>query len=543
MRRPTALLLLAFGGTAAMAHLTFLGPESWRTGYSVSIDSDTIVFGSPGNPQQGQDSGAGIVSVRTPTGWDVVPDWLLAPDGAVFDRLGSSAALDGDTAVLGAPAHNHANIDDGAAYVFVRTGGSWSFEAELVAPDATGNDRFGWSVAVDGDTAVVAAPLNTEIGFGQGSAYVFTRSGSTWSFQQKLRPTNASELQAYALTLAVEGDTAVVGSTGGPYVYVRGGATWTEQARLIPDDPDVSGLLGANVSLNGETVAFTDEPHRAAYVFVREGTTWTEQAQLHRPSVDNFGRWVSVDADLMVVGAPPDVPVATESLPSGEVVAFLRSGETWSELATMSVDGLLGSDEFARSGSLSGNLVIVGSATGDAYLFAVCPEDPWSDADGDTICGDVDNCPDVFNLDQLDTDMDGAGDTCDCAIDDPAASVPGAPEINDGQDNQCPGEPGYGVIDETSGDSGFHNPEDKNEYSWTPQQGAIAYEVARAPEPRFKTGCVLFETSETVFVDTDPVPPGSVHYYLNRPVSPFIGSWGQDSAGDPRSFGFGCSTP
>ena len=156
------------------------------------------------------------------------------------------------------------------------------------------------------------------------------------------------------------------------------------------------------------------------------------------------------------------------------------------------------------------------------------------DLDGDGIPGPCDNCPAVANLGQADSDVDGAGDSCDCAPGNPAV-FPGAIERNDGVDNQCPGDMGFGVADETGGPAGFLNRSDSNEYFWMGQLDATEYQVARSTSPNFSTGCVLFTTTTTSFLDTQEPPLGTVFYYLNRSSSPFTGSWGQDSSGAARS--------
>jgi hypothetical protein len=185
-----------------------------------------------------------------------------------------------------------------------------------------------------------------------------------------------------------------------------------------------------------------------------------------------------------------------------------------------------------------------------------CVFDPFDDIDADDVCGEVDNCPDDWNPDQTDTDGDllgdacdncptvpnptqhdsdgdGAGSHCDCAPSD-ATTYPGAPEINDGQDNQCPGDAGYGLVDEVSGPMGFFNPADKTELSWTAQEGATHYQVIRADTQDFSSGCTLFiQSPNTFFVDAE-VPPEGGFCYLVRATRPNSGSWGADWSGLER---------
>lgn len=137
----------------------------------------------------------------------------------------------------------------------------------------------------------------------------------------------------------------------------------------------------------------------------------------------------------------------------------------------------------------------------------------------------------------VDDDLDGFAEChgdCDDVV---AATHPGADEVNDGLDNQCPADTGYGNVDEISGDAGFHDPADRSRYSWTSQSAATRYEVSRSDDPAFGTGCANWETTDTFLDDTTTPAPGDVLHYLVRPMLPNAGSWGSNSAGTERTGG------
>lgn len=149
------------------------------------------------------------------------------------------------------------------------------------------------------------------------------------------------------------------------------------------------------------------------------------------------------------------------------------------------------------------------------------------------VSNDTNGFSDMFLDNDQDNDADGMGDRCDCAPNDPT-TYRGAPEVNDGLDNQCPGDLGYGIVDETSGDSGFHNRFDKTEYSWVPQVGATLYEIARSTRSDFASGCLIVQRAAPVWNDAATPALGTALFYLNRPLSPRAGSWGVRSNGVAR---------
>ena len=168
---------------------------------------------------------------------------------------------------------------------------------------------------------------------------------------------------------------------------------------------------------------------------------------------------------------------------------------------------------------------------GGTSILAMLVDDA---ADGDDVPRICDVCPDRADPLQRDTDGDGWGDACDCSFLAPTI-YPGAPEINDGLDNHCLGDVGFGQVDETSDASGFYNATDKDEYSWPAQTGATMYEAARSTGPTFAAGCVTVTTSDPFWVDLGQPSSGAAFFYLNRALAPFAGSWGVRSDLTPRT--------
>jgi hypothetical protein len=159
----------------------------------------------------------------------------------------------------------------------------------------------------------------------------------------------------------------------------------------------------------------------------------------------------------------------------------------------------------------------------------------WNpDPDGDFVHVFCDNCPGVANLTQFDGDGDGAGAACDCDDTDDT-TYPGAIEVNDGADNQCPGDPGPGLVDELAPALRFDDPSDRDVLSWDVQPGATGYRVVRSDGVGFDVGCSCDPTAGTSWSDPETPATGAMFAYLARAASPNLGSAGADSTGVERS--------
>jgi hypothetical protein len=264
------------------------------------------------------------------------PGWiqqaeLTASDGANGDYFGMAAAVSSNTIVIGAPSHTvGSNQSQGAAYVFVKGGEAWSQQAELAAPDGEAGDGFGNSVAISGSTIVVGTRCHPASGpnCGQGAAYVFVESGGTWSQQAELAAPDGEAGDRFGNSVAISGSTIVVGAPyhevyphfeqGAAYVFVQGPAgTWIQQAELTAPDGTLYSFFGDSVAIDGNTIVAgaPQQPFNdfgggagpgALYVFEQNDGTWTQQAELTASDGvggDDFGNSAAVSGSTAVVGA------------------------------------------------------------------------------------------------------------------------------------------------------------------------------------------------------------------------------------------------
>lgn len=281
---------------------------------------------------------------------------LYASDGFNRDEFGRAVAVSSGTAVVGAPLDDEgdggADVNQGAAYVFVRDAGGWSQEAKLVAPDAAAGDQFGASVAVSGGTVVVGAP---EAGGGTGAAYVFVRTSEGWVFQQRITDPALVPSDRLGASSAVDGDTALVSSAGGAFVFTRSDGVWSRQDRLAP----AGGLaLAADTALLGDPKA--DSSTGVVRVYTRLNGVWTLAQELRASDatgLSSFGDSLAMSGDIALIGAPNDDALGHDA---GKAYVFTRSGGVWSERQKLRSPDPAGSQQFGTSVALSASIGLVG---------------------------------------------------------------------------------------------------------------------------------------------------------------------------------------
>ena len=354
----------------------------------VAIDGDTMVAGSTGEDTDGNGAGATYVFTRSGTSWSQQAK-LLASDPNDLAFFGAEVDISGDTLVAGAKWNDGGGSNAGAAYVFTRSGTTWSQQARIVSSDIQANDYFGEYVAIDGDTIVIGAIGEDTAADYAGAVYVFTRSGTTWSQQAKIVSSDIAASDKFGSGVSIDGDTIVVGAygeddlKGAAYVFTRSGTSWSQQAKLVESVRDAHHF-GNAVSISSDTVvvgAYKDYVPAAiagsAYVFTRSGTTWSQQAKIQPSDIqanDQFGSSVSIEGDTVVIGGDRE---DTGGSNAGAAYVFTRSGTTWTEAKKIQASDAQAEDLLGFSVDISSNTVVAGargedtsgSGAGTAYTF------------------------------------------------------------------------------------------------------------------------------------------------------------------------------
>ncbi len=362
------------------------------------------------------------VSAQAQAPTNVEGQTLVADDLASLAELGDAVAIDGDTLIVGAPSPDRA--EEGAAYIFTRdAAGEWANPQRITAGDAGGGDLFGTAVAIDGDTIIVGASGDRDFGFGSGSAYVFTRTGTSWTEQAKLNAIDGRSSDSFGVSVAISGDTIAIGAIGrddvytGPlvdpmtqepvldangdpvlgllvdqadigsvHIFSRTGTSWTQQQEVVASDFAASDQFGSAIAIDGDTLAVgvrqddtaAGNDAGSAYVFTRTGTDWTQQQQLFfadEAQFDFFGDSIAIDGNTIAVGVPGEDPGGVTA--SGAVAIFTGAGDNWTQSQELTAPAPALNDQFGFSLDIEGTSIIVGAPsnlqgatnTGAAYVY------------------------------------------------------------------------------------------------------------------------------------------------------------------------------
>ncbi|MCB8978638.1 MAG: hypothetical protein H6657_14555 [Ardenticatenaceae bacterium] len=314
---------------------------------------------------------------------------ITPADGAAGDAFGEAVDTDGQRVIIGAPEKDNTT---GAAYIFEWDGNQYIESAKLVASDAVNLAKFGEAVSIHGDIAAVGA---YNVNLGAGAVYIFEYDGASWQETAKLIASDAASQDNFGYSIALDGDTLLVGAranedfgnfTGAAYIFERSNGSWTETNKLLASDASTNSWFGWDVDLAGD-VAIVGAPKNnsvgAGYIFRNGIGGWGEEAKLTPASGspgDNFGEAVGISGDNVVVGAS-DALVGTVN--TGAAYVFSYNIGNWSQTAM-----LLGSDvttevRFGDGVDIDGSTILVGArlmnGRGAYYVYEF--DNGWSETE------------------------------------------------------------------------------------------------------------------------------------------------------------------
>jgi hypothetical protein len=339
-------------------------------GADVAISGNTAFVTNSGEDVNGNGYQGAVYVYNKVNGAWVLSQMLVASDGADGDGFGTTVAVDGDTAVIGAyVATVNGSLLQGKAYVFARVDGQWKQTQELVAGDGGLFYLFGYSVAVNGDTILVGASGANAV---QGVAYVFVKSNGTWQQVQKLTASDGQAGDAFGSTLAIEGSTAIVTANNAPggdgdgvaYVFTKSNGSWEQTQKL--EGSVAGGYFGSKVAMDGNTAFigasgfYADSPvPGAVYVFNNSDGTWVQSQVLTASDGlpgDLFGSGVAIHGKTALIGASVFLGAP------GAAYLFKKSAGVWTQVREFTVGDATTDDSYGAGVALSETDLLIGAS-------------------------------------------------------------------------------------------------------------------------------------------------------------------------------------
>ncbi|NNE26982.1 MAG: hypothetical protein HKN09_09085 [Saprospiraceae bacterium] len=290
-----------------------------RFGESVSIDGNRVIVGAGYDGDNGFFSGSIYIYEWDGSSW--VETKITPSDGAFSDLFGRSVSIDGNRAIVGSEFDDDNGSNSGSAYIFEWDGNGW-LETKITASDGVSNDVFGEPVSINGDRAIIGAVGDDDNGSNSGSAYIYEWDGSSW-VETKLTASDGATGDKFGRSVSIDGNRAIIGSnfdddngsnSGSAYIYEWDGSSWVE-TKITAFDGAESDLYGSSVSINGDRAivgnAGDDDNGSSSgsvYIYEWDGSSWLETKIVASDADvgDNYGAAVSVDGDRTVVGSYRD---------------------------------------------------------------------------------------------------------------------------------------------------------------------------------------------------------------------------------------------
>ena len=376
-------------------------------GYTLALFGPTMAIGAPGDQDNG--GGSGAVYVYRGTGSEWAQEAKLHPlDGHSDHWFGWTVALSDDVLIAGATSDNTNGTGSGAAYVFRYNGSEWGQEAKLVSQGGEPYNFAGSAVAIDGNTAMVGAPRD-DYDTAYGKVYVFEREDGVWIEKTTIWPSFNEYSAQFGSAIALVGDLAVIGAPwgtdfqghsdcGNVFVFRFDGSQWVEEAILLASDRADQDQFGYWVDANENTIVVgapwdddQGDKSGSVYIFQYDGNSWVEYAKLlpsDGTAGDGFGDPVAIFDDALLVGASGSDDHGSQS---GAAYLFRLDGTQWLEESKITVSDGASEDWFGGRFALGEGTAVIaspgdddnGRESGSAYVFDLGCNDCPPDLNGD----------------------------------------------------------------------------------------------------------------------------------------------------------------
>jgi hypothetical protein len=296
-------------------------------GISVSLSGNYAIIGSPYDDiSTNADQGSAYIFFFNGSSW-VQQQKLTAADGAADDNFGICVSISATKTIIGAgldDAGASPTSNEGSAYVFNYNGSSWVQQQKLIAPDAAPGDYFGSSVSISGNNCIVGAYSDDIVAnVEQGSAYVYIFIGSSWILLPKITASDGAGGDRFGWSVAISGNYAIISASfdnvgtythqGSAYIFFFNGSSWVEQQRITAADDGTNDEFGTIVSISGNYVMVS--AHRddigvstdqgSSYIFQNLNGTWIRLQKIISPTGnagDLFGLPGIIDGNRFVIG-------------------------------------------------------------------------------------------------------------------------------------------------------------------------------------------------------------------------------------------------
>ncbi|MEZ4630672.1 MAG: discoidin domain-containing protein [Deinococcales bacterium] len=358
-------------------------------GAALSVYDDRVLVGARWADQpKAENMGAAYLYLRQLDGTWRHEAKFNPVDGASYDEYGSAVALDRDTAVVGAFAHDGKAPNAGAVYIYQKlSNGDWVMQQKLEPEQARESMAFGRAVALSGDSLLIGAPGAENSN--AGSVYAYRRNGSQWQLEAKILASDGAPFDEFGHAIALDGDRAIIGMVGGrrggvAYIFNRQGGKWQEVTKLRSQDD--KSRFGYSVALKGDWAivgAFADDEKAAdagaAYLYYFDGKAWLDYGKLMASDAsldDKFGYAVAINDGVAAVGA---IDSNSQLKDAGATYIFSLINHNWQEVLKLSASDGKAEDQFGNPiGLNSGRLAVAalrsddkGDNSGAVYVYPV----------------------------------------------------------------------------------------------------------------------------------------------------------------------------